>query len=119
MKKILLDYLRTQEIVSNTIYEDFIGFIQNEENYQSAQLYFYKGLVKGKNKDYAEAIADYTEAIRINPNDAEAHYRLALVCLMLNNSKKAKEHYKIGETLNPALVEKLKTVMDEYHEANK
>ena len=38
------------------------------------QDYFESGLEKARNGDYYGAIADFTEAIEINPNDYYAYY---------------------------------------------
>ena len=41
---------------------------------QTAEEYYNRGNSKAKAKDYYGAIADYTKAIEINPNDAGAYY---------------------------------------------
>ena len=40
---------------------------------QTAEEYFYRALEKQNKKDYYGAVADYTKAIEINPNDANAY----------------------------------------------
>ena len=40
---------------------------------QTAEEYFDRGYTKHKLKDYERAIADYTKAIEINPNDAKIY----------------------------------------------
>ena len=49
----------------------FISFISCK---QTAEDYNKKGLAKFNVKDYKRAIADYTKAIEINPNNAETYY---------------------------------------------
>ena len=70
---------------------------------QTAKEYFTSGLNNSENGDYYGAISDYTKAIELNPNDAEAYYNRG-------NSKRklgdlngacddAKKAIKLGNTL--------------------
>lgn len=54
-----------------------------------------------------EAIVNYTEALRINPDFAEAHFFLGLAYLMIGNRDSALEEHKILKTINPNLANTL------------
>jgi tetratricopeptide (TPR) repeat protein len=41
-----------------------------------------------------KALEPYKEALRLNPNSAEAHHNLGIACLQLGNPKKAMESFK-------------------------
>ena len=56
------------------------------------------------NKEATEA---YKQAIRINPDDALAHYNLGLAYLFLNNRGSALEQYKILKNLDSELANQL------------
>ena len=45
---------------------------------QTADEYFDSGYDKAEAKDYYGAIADFTKAIEINPNDASAYYNRSI-----------------------------------------
>ena len=48
-----------------------------------------------------EAIEAYKQAIRINPDDADAHYNLGFTYAFLNDRDSALAHYKISISLVP------------------
>jgi serine/threonine-protein kinase len=61
--------------------------------------YFSSGNTRLANKEYDQAIDDYTEAIKLDPNDARPHERLAWVLATatkdeLRNGKKAVDYAK-------------------------
>ena len=61
-------------------------------------------LVQGKSE---EAMAHYAEALRINPQYADAHFSLGKAYFMMGNLDKALEEYKILKTINPDLANTL------------
>ncbi|MDE0146477.1 MAG: tetratricopeptide repeat protein [Nitrospira sp.] len=74
MKQPLLDYLRKcHGIAVHTIYNGIFGYIQNQEKHQPAYTEFYIGLTFQDQGKHEEAIKHYDEAIRINPQDADAY----------------------------------------------
>ncbi len=48
----------------------------------------------------AKEIEAYKQAIRINPDDAEAHYNLGVAYISLKDKASALEQYKILKSLN-------------------
>ena len=83
IKRACLDRLeRLHDIRTETIFNDLEGFIKHQNI--GAEKHFYSGIAnqtlgdnestdEAKRKYYEGAIADYTEAIRINPKDALAY----------------------------------------------
>jgi tetratricopeptide (TPR) repeat protein len=59
------------------------------------------------NRRYSKAIEAFKQAIRINPNDAEAHYGLGMTYYVANDISSALEEYKILKNLNPELADEL------------
>jgi len=54
------------------------------------------------NKRYDEAVVEYQEVLKISPNDADAHYNLALIYDdHLNEKRKAIQHYEEYLKLEP------------------
>ncbi|MCD6405293.1 MAG: tetratricopeptide repeat protein [Planctomycetes bacterium] len=50
--------------------------------------------------NYEDAIAEFKEAIRINPDDAEAHYGLGVAYFKQGNRSAALDEYKILKDLD-------------------
>ena len=89
LKKPILDYLRAErDIHTNTVYNDLIGFITNEKNYETAKLLFNQGFALYKNDQHEDAIKKYSESIELNPNYELTH----------NSRGNAK--YKLGQRQN-------------------
>ncbi len=87
---------------------DFINSLDNlnsaiELNSESAEAYYYRGLVYSS-LEYSElALADFTKAISLNPDYAEAYYERGSAKYDLKDTKGAVEDLKIARNLNPAL----------------
>lgn len=58
-----------------------------EKNPRYAEAYFQIGYCNGKLGRYPEAIEAYKQAIRIQPDNAKAHFNLGLVCLVLGERR--------------------------------
>ena len=72
LKKPILDHLRKiHNIHPDTIYNDLIGFIANEKNYETAKGLFYQGVASLNKGEYKEVIEKYDQAIELNSNHAE------------------------------------------------
>ena len=74
LKEDVLNHIEEfNNITIDTIYNDIIGFISNEKNYETAATYFYRGNKEANSGDYEKAIHCYDEAIKINRQSAEAY----------------------------------------------
>jgi formylglycine-generating enzyme required for sulfatase activity/Flp pilus assembly protein TadD len=72
----------------------------------SAEEYFTRGLNKSTaDEAYEEAIADYDQAIRLNPHYAEAYFRRGVDYANLGDLKRAIEDYDQAIQLNPQYAE--------------
>ncbi len=60
-----------------------------------------------------EKIEAYKQAIRINPDDAEAHTNLGLGYIFLNDKVSALEQYKILENLDSEMANELYNIINE------
>ena len=85
LKELILQHLRMYHGISTeTIYNDLYGFIRNQDIHGDAYTQFYRGFAcqkrgdeatnsEAKQKEYEKSIGHYTQAIQLNPNDAEAY----------------------------------------------
>ena len=74
LKQPILDYLRKiHSIHPDTIYNDLIGFIANEKNYEKAKVLLYEGIALYNKSKSEEEIEKYDNAIELNPIFAEAY----------------------------------------------
>lgn len=67
----------------------------------SAQEFFDRGLEKQNSGDYQGAIADYDQAIKLNPDDADAYNNRGLARSALGNKQGAIADYDQAIKLNP------------------
>lgn len=81
-------------------------------NQELAKKYYNRGIAHSKNGDYDCAIADYTQAIELDPDNSDAYYRRSKVWLHLGETEKAKADMKtaseIGINSSTALDETLR-----------
>ena len=70
-------------------------------NLQTSEEYFYRAYEKYILKDYYGAIADYTKAIEINPNNASTYYNRGLVKYKLKDYYGAIEDYTKAIEIDP------------------
>ena len=56
--------------------------------------WFKRATAKHKSKDYQGAIADYTKAIELNPDYAQAYNKRGFAYLMLGSKSKARADFK-------------------------
>ncbi len=72
---------------------------------QKSLQYYSRGNCKKLLNDFKGAIADFTKAIKYNPNFAEAYFRRAEIKTILNNNEGAVVDYVKAIELNPELSE--------------
>lgn len=72
---------------------------------QKSLQYYCRGNCKKLLNDYKGAIADFTKAIKYNPNFAEAYFRRADIKTILDDNESAALDYVKAIELNPELEE--------------
>jgi tetratricopeptide (TPR) repeat protein len=72
---------------------------------QKSLQYYSRGNCKKLLNDYKGAIADFTKAIKYNPNFAEAYFRRADIKIILNDNRGAALDYVKAIELNPELAD--------------
>ena len=106
LKKTILDILKKyHNIYTDTVYNDLLGFIDDEKNFKEAEIEFYKGLAKAASGDHEGAIRDYTEAIELKPNFPEAYANRGNSKAALRKYKEAIRDYAEAIKLKPNLAE--------------
>jgi tetratricopeptide (TPR) repeat protein len=68
---------------------------------KSALGYRLRGLGLRCNGNAAASIVDYLTAVRLEPNDAEDHYQLALAYKTLGEGAQSESHWNTARQLNP------------------
>ena len=58
-------------------------------------------------KEIRQAIKNYRQAIMINPDDTEAHFKLGISFLVLKDRRSALEEYKVLKGLSPRMADEL------------
>ena len=70
-----------------------------ELNQECAETYYNRGLTHSKKGEYNLAIAAYTKAIEIEPDNADAYYSRSKAWLHLGEKEKAKSDMKIASSI--------------------
>jgi len=68
-------------------------------NKECAETYYNRGLAHSKKGELELAIADYTKAIALKPDYADAYYRRSKVWLHLGEEEKAKSDMKTASSI--------------------
>ena len=106
LKEEILEYLRKFHNISvDTIYNDIVGFIANEENYETAITHFYRGNAYMNSEKYEKAIECYDKAIQSNPQLAEAYNNRGNVNKALGKYPEAIADYNEVIKINPQYAE--------------
>ena len=102
LKQSILDRLREiHNIHTDTVYNDLIGFIANEKNYETASVLFYRGFASDSKGKYKEAIDYYDRAIELNLNNAGAYNNRGVAKKELRQYQEAIVDYNKAIELNP------------------
>ena len=102
LKQPILDYLRIWHSISTeSIYNDFHGFIRVQALHQQAYSKLYIGLTFHKNGYYKKAIDNYTEALTLNPQMADAYIYRGTVYADQGKYVLAKKDFDQAIKLNP------------------
>ena len=107
LKEEIVEYLQNFHNISvDTMYNDIVGFIaNNEENYGTAITHFHRGNLNSNSKKYAKAIKEYDQAIRINPQFAQAYYNRGNASAALGKHSEAIADYDKAIRINPQFSE--------------
>jgi len=82
--------------------EEELSHIKDKMQKQEALLHYNLGVAYTKEKNYDMAIDEYEKVLKINPQDADTHYNLAILYdEVRRNPKRAIEHYQKYLELKP------------------
>ena len=102
LKEDILYFIKKfSNINQEKVYDDLIGFIENEKNYETADTHFYQGKAKDSSGKYKEAIEDYDKAIELYPQSDAAYNNRGLSKHYLGKFKEAIKDYNKAIELNP------------------
>lgn len=73
--------------------------ITKELNQECAETYYNRGLAHSKKGELDKAIADYTKAIELKPDFADAYYHRSKTWLHLGATEKAKSDMKTASNI--------------------
>ncbi|MGC1395567.1 MAG: sigma-70 family RNA polymerase sigma factor, partial [Coleofasciculaceae cyanobacterium] len=103
---ILKDYIRgtdsynllkkEYEEPSKTNHSDIEGLENSSLNPHDAVAFFNQGLERYKEQDYLGAVKDFTQAIQLNPNDANAYNMRSSTYMALKDYQSAKEDLQVA-----------------------
>ncbi len=103
-KKAMLEYLdKIHNISKDTFYNDLIGFIQNERNYENTIILAYRALSLHKQGQYREALQCYDKVIDMYPRLALVYNSRGMVKLNLGEYEQAIEDFDIAIEIDPQL----------------
>ena len=88
-----------------------------KHNQACANTYYSQGLVHSKNGELDKAIKNYTKAIALKPDYAEAYYNRGGAFLRLGEREKAKSDLAIARKLGSDAITALDKILQDYDRA--
>lgn len=105
-KRPMLNYLRKHhDISTETIYNDLHGFIRIQDIHHKAYEALYRGLSAMDKGDFDKAIKDFTTAIEIKPDFAEAYNNRGIAYFEKRDFDTAIQNYDNAIKIKPRLAE--------------
>ena len=77
------------------------GLVAQQRSPEPAGVYIDRGIVAYDEKNYAEALKNFLEALRIDPESAEARYFVGIAYLALDKTDEAIAHLEKARRLDP------------------
>lgn len=92
MKLACLEHLdRSHNIRHDTIYNDLIGYIENERNWEKSARWYYAGLSRMRSKKYQRAVKCFDKSIMHNPKIATVWANRARANILLEKYDEAND----------------------------
>ncbi len=88
-----------------------------EHNQECADFYYHRGLNHAKNGELELAIADYTKAIELKPDYADAYYNRGGAFLRLEDREKAKSDLATARKLGVNTITAIDRILRDYARA--
>lgn len=102
LKQAVMEHLmRFNGISIATIYNDMLGYIQNQEKHQTAYAEFFIGNTCVEKGEYEKAISHFDETIRLNPNVISAYVNRGIAKAQLGEHEKAITDYSAALEFDP------------------
>ena len=102
LKDAMLQHIRKfHSIDQDSIYNDLFGFIQNEDNFESAASYFYRGNAKHQSGDLQKAIEYYNKVTTFNPQFVNSFYNRGVTKQKSGDFQGAIADYSKAIEINP------------------
>lgn len=101
LKRPILNYLKGCGITKANIYKDLMGFIDDEKNFESAMMWFYRGESKQRSGNHKGAIRDYGKARSLNPENPNIYNNRGVSKLALGEFVSAIRDFNKTISLEP------------------
>ena len=102
LKQSAMDYLKKYHgITTETIYNDMMGYIQNQQKHKTAYTEFFIGITNFSKGCYQNAIAHYDETIRLNPSVISTYKNRGSAKAQLGRHEEAIADYNVAIDFYP------------------
>ena len=88
-----------------------------ELNQECAEMYYNRGLAHSKKGEVELAIKNYTKAIELNPDYADAYYRRSKIWLHLGKTEKAKSDMAAASSIGINITTASEEILRHYNRA--